>query len=181
MSLTGDAKDIVRVSTHQGIVSLHVGGVDEPLNVLVREVQHDHLGNEILHIDFVQVRMDVEIAAEVPVILHGDAVGLSEGGETNHVLHDLEIRCLPGDIPEEIVVEVAELHLHDSLTIADLALPEGVVATGEPGATVVSIIEPRMAEAEEPEGEEGELLEGEEGAEAEGGGGDAGDDGAADE
>ena len=91
----------------------------------------------------------------MPVAAKGEAQGIKEGGVLEHILWEIEIECLPAQIPENIPVDVTPLKIGDSILVKDLALPEGVQVLADPEATVISLAAPHVEEAEaaKPEGE----------------------------
>jgi len=148
-------------------------------SVLLRDLQYDAFGDVILHADFVRVAMDEALEIGVPIRLKGqpdvdDAV-------LQQTLDRLDVECLPADIPEEIVVPVGHLQVNESLTVADLEVPEAVTALTDPETVVATVTPVQEEAAEEVEevaaasGEEPEVIgraEGEEeGEAAEGGAG----------
>jgi len=159
---------------HNMILEVEWDGNATPAQL--REVQRDPLGDEIVHADLGRISLTETVEVAVPVELHGEAAGVEEGGVLELVLHEVEVECLPGNIPEKIRVEVAELSIGDDLRIDDLQFPEGVVPTNEPDAVVVTCVPPMemVEEAEEAVGEEmmaepeviGRAAEEEEGEEA---------------
>jgi large subunit ribosomal protein L25 len=138
--------------------------------VLVKDYQKDNLTGEILHIDFYEFKRGVALRTHVPLRLTGNPVGVKEGGILEVLLHDIEVECLPKNLPEEIVLDIAELMLGHSIHVRELALPEGVRAMANP-EQVVCIVAHRAAEEEAAPAAavvEGEVpVEGEEGAEGE--------------
>jgi large subunit ribosomal protein L25 len=146
------------------LFALALDGKNE--NVLVKDVQYDHLGIEVLHVDFARVDLNERVEVTVPLVLKGDPKGEAEGGVLQQVVADLEIECLVTQIPSEIRHNVSNLGLNDVLHIKDLQLPAGVRALQDEDlivATVKEIAEEAPAEAEagaaEPEvigAEEGE-------------------------
>lgn len=140
------------------------------LTALIKDVQFDYLNNSYTHVDFLEVKMDEEITASVPIHTHGTPVGLSQGGVLDQQLHEIEVQCTPRTLPEIIEVDVSELELEASICIGDLEFPEGVTPILEADQTVCHVMIPRVEEEPEEgalEGEEG--LEGGEGAEGEAG------------
>ena len=99
----------------------------------IKEVQYDAVGDNLLHVDLARISLTEKLQVTVPVKVHGEAIGLAEGGLVELVEFELEVECLPTDIPENIRVEIADLAIGDSLTIADLVFPAGVTPTGRPG------------------------------------------------
>jgi large subunit ribosomal protein L25 len=140
IALDGDA---LRQTIRHGVrvVDLKTdGGVEK---ALIREVQWDHLGMELLHIDFARVAADERIHVSVPIELRGIAPGVSGGGVLDQPLHSLAIECLAISIPESIRVNINELQLGAAIHVRDLALPPGVTALADPDAIVVHITTPQ--------------------------------------
>jgi large subunit ribosomal protein L25 len=102
-------------------------------------VQWDHLGKEVLHIDFERVSADERIHVSVPIELRGVAPGVTGGGVLDQPMHELAIECPAIAVPESIRVNVGELQLGAAIHVRDLHLPEGVTATGDPDAVVVHV------------------------------------------
>ena len=139
---------------------------------LARQVQRDAVKGSLVHVDFIRVRADQTIQAELRIDLQGEAEGLSQGGMLEQLMHTLTVEGLPGQLPTEIEHDVSPLVLGDQLHVSDVELPAGVVITNDPGELIAMISVPRgLAEGEgevaPEEGEEGaEPVEGEEGAAA---------------
>ncbi|MDD5697212.1 MAG: 50S ribosomal protein L25 [Victivallaceae bacterium] len=93
---------------------------------VVKEVQNDYLRSQVVHIDFQEVKMNEKITASIPVIAHGDPVGISKGGNFEQAVHEIEVKCLPGDLPEHLEVNVSALEIGAALHVGDLQLPAGV-------------------------------------------------------
>jgi large subunit ribosomal protein L25 len=130
---------------------------------LARQIQRHPTRGDLLHVDFIRVRRDVAVAAEIPVHLVGEPEGVRDGGILEQLVFTLSIEAKPEDIPPGVEADVSALNIGDQLRIADLRLPPGVAVQQEPDELVVQVIVPRVVE--EPEAEEAE--EGEEGAEGE--------------
>lgn len=128
--------------------------------VLIREVQRDPVWGDILHVDFQQVSLTKKLTINVPVRLVGIPIGVQQdGGILQHVLRELELECLPTDIPEKIEVDVTNLKIGDSIHVGDIKL-EKVEILSEPQGSIVSVVPPTVfkepevapaAAAEEPE------------------------------
>ncbi|MFA6170344.1 MAG: 50S ribosomal protein L25 [Candidatus Margulisiibacteriota bacterium] len=104
------------------IATLKLGGSD--LQVLTQEIQYDYMNGKILHIDFAHVLMDEVVKAKIAIELTGTPIGVKDnGGILVHGLREIEVECLPGDIPEKFHVDVAGLMINDSLHVSDL--PKG--------------------------------------------------------
>tara|TARA_B100000949_G_scaffold202633_1_gene191213 strand:- start:262 stop:909 length:648 start_codon:yes stop_codon:yes gene_type:complete len=133
------------------ILSLDLEGQEEI--VLIKEVQFDHLGDDVLHVDFTRVAMDEEITVTVSIDTKGRAPGVElDDGVLGQPLRDLEVICLPGNVPNSIIVDISELQLQDSVSVGDLELPEGVRSEVDPLLMVIQVNPP--IEEEEEEGEE---------------------------
>ncbi|HUU30740.1 MAG TPA: 50S ribosomal protein L25 [Phycisphaerae bacterium] len=167
---------VTALRQHSRMFELHVGRHKDL--VLLKEVQHDSFGDEIVHADFVRVAMDEKIRLEVPIQLKGTPK--VEHTVLQQTLGQLEIECLPKDIPAAIVVPVGDLVLDQSLHVREVVPPPGVKILTDPEvivATLTAVVEevapaaaPAMAEGPaEPEviGRKAEPEVGEEGEEAE--------------
>jgi large subunit ribosomal protein L25 len=127
--------------------------------VLVKEVQYDHLGIEVIHVDFARVSLDEKVELTVPLELKGTPKGEADGGVLQQMVNELEIECLVTDIPDAIRHNVSDLAKDAVLHVKDLQLPPGVRAMQDPDlivATVREIVEQESAEvaaagAAEPE------------------------------
>ncbi|HSY10474.1 MAG TPA: 50S ribosomal protein L25 [Candidatus Dormibacteraeota bacterium] len=114
---------------------------------LVQEIQHHPLDGKVLHVDFHEVAENEKVTVQVPVETTGEAVGVKTGGGVlEHVLFKLKVRCLPKDLPEQIVVDVTALEIGKSIHIADVKAPEGVEILGDKHITVVAVAAPRAEE-----------------------------------
>jgi large subunit ribosomal protein L25 len=114
---------------------------------MIQEVQHHPLQRRILHVDFHAVSATEKITAEVPIETVGEPVGVKTGGGLlEHILRDLEVECLPGDLPERIQVDVASLDINQSIHVKDLQLPAGVEAITDGDLTVVAVSAARVEE-----------------------------------
>ena len=154
--------------TENTIVELHMpGGVHE---VLVKDYQKDNLTGQILHVDFYEFEKGKALRTRVPVRLTGSPVGVKEGGILETQLRELDVECLPKDLPEEIVLEISELGLDRALHVRDLTLPEGIRVLQAPDQVVCLVAHRKAEEEVAPAAVEGEVpAEGEaaEGAEGE--------------
>jgi len=129
--------------------------------VLVKEVQYDHLGLEILHIDFARVSLDEKVEVTVALELKGTPKGEAEGGVLQQIISELEIECLVTDIPEVIRHNVADMEKDSVLHIKDLKLPAGVRVLQDEDlivATVKEIAEEAPVEVAEGTAAEPEVI-----------------------
>ncbi len=142
---------------HHGKAVTLAGAVDD--TALVSDVQFDALGIEVLHLDLIRVNLQERVAVMVPVHLTGDAVGVRSGGVLLENLHEVEIRCFAGSIPEFIALNVSDLDLGGHKNASDLKLPDGVELVTPKEAMVAHIERPRgEAEAASSLGGEPEVI-----------------------
>jgi large subunit ribosomal protein L25 len=127
------------------LVNLQIDGAKQL--ALVQEVQHDHLKGGITHVDFHAIKEDEEIHAAIPVVLFGEAAGAKFGGMLELLLHNLEVRCLPKDLPEKITIDISHLNVGEGVHISDLKLPEGVRAKLDGHVIVAHVEKPKVEEA----------------------------------
>ena len=129
--------------------------------VLVKEVQYDHLGSEVIHIDFARVSLDEKVELTVPLELKGTPAGEADGGVLQQIISELEIECLVTDIPNVIRANVADMKLNDVMHIKDLQLPAGVRILQDGDlivATVKEVVEEAPTEVVEAETAEPEVI-----------------------
>jgi large subunit ribosomal protein L25 len=147
--------------------------------VVIKEQQHHPVRGDVLHVDCLEVRLDEEIQAEVPIELEGtdQAPGVREGGVLEHVTREVTVEALPTEIPERITVDVSEMEINDTINLDSVTIPSDVKLMAEEPEeiTIATLSPPRVEEEPEPEveeeaelvGEGEEAPEGEEAAEAE--------------
>ena len=133
---------------------------------MIKELQTHPVSGSLIHIDFYEVDMKRQIKVMVPVVTTGKSAGIEEGGLLNIVRRELEVFCLPGDIPEAIEIDISELGIGDSIHLEDVPLGENVEVAADVNFTVVTVLSPKVEE-EVVEEEEEELEGEEEGAEGE--------------
>lgn len=151
VNLEVDKKAISSLLSHATsehiLVDLEIseGGKTTNRLALIQEVQHHPLRRDVLHVDFHAVRADEKISAAIPVQPIGEADGVRNYGGTMEVaVHELEVECLPKDLPEVLRVDVSGLGLGQAIHVRDLVLPEGVVAKANPDLTVITVAAPRV-------------------------------------
>ncbi|MFH1777061.1 MAG: 50S ribosomal protein L25 [Candidatus Omnitrophota bacterium] len=124
-----DKKDVLKVlHTKAGenvLINLEIMDADKDKNktVIIKEIQHDPITREMLHIDFYQISLTERIKINVPLMVKGDAPGIKEGGILEHVIREVEIECLPTKIPESIDIDVSNMNIGDVMHLKDIALP----------------------------------------------------------
>ncbi|MBN1939797.1 MAG: 50S ribosomal protein L25 [Candidatus Aminicenantes bacterium] len=154
-----DKKDIIKIlKSETGLNTLFkisVPGGER--DVMIKDVQIDPISDQLIHADLIQIDMNKAVRVEVPVELIGEAVGVkTEGGFIDFMTRELMIECLPALIPERLTVNVSELHLHQSIKVGEVALPEGIKLITDPGAVVALVQVPHEEKAEAaPVAEEG--------------------------
>lgn len=155
-----DFRAAMKGATTSSILNLNLDGKET--KVLLRELQRDPITNRVLHIDFHAISMNKPINVAIPIHLNGDPIGVKvDGGIMQTTMRELEVACLPSDIPESIEIDVSELSIGDSIHVSSLEL-KGVEILSEGERTIVVISAPTIIKVDEPtEGEE-ELAEGEE-------------------
>ncbi len=155
-----------RISVENTIVDLLVEGDTEPVRTLIREIQSLPHKPEILHVDFLRIQKGVAVELEIPVKLEGIPVGVREsGGVLEQMINELRVKCIPSLIPENVVLDVAEMVLGDALHVSDVRMAEGVELLVDVERTICNVAMPKIVVVEEEEEEEEEGIEGEEGVE----------------
>ncbi len=140
---------------------------------LIRDVQWDSLGVDVLHLDLTRVSATEKIQVTLPLELRGEAPGAREGGMIEHLIHEIEIECSAASLPDRIEVRISALHIGGSIKMGEIPLPEGVDLLSDPDGMVVHCVavtappeeeEVAVAEPGEPEviGRKAEEQEGEE-------------------
>lgn len=135
------------------LVNLDIEGEKTQLAFL-QDLQHDHLSGEILHVDFLAVDANTEILAPLPLELIGESKGVKAGGVLEQMIYNMEIRCLPNDLPEILEADISGLEIGDMLHISDVAFPEGATPTLADDVVVALVAKARVAEEEDDEAAE---------------------------
>ena len=161
-------KEIVSIlrsaSGENTLFDLDIGGGRR--KVILKECQVEPIKGRLLHADFYEVALDKALQLNIPVEVHGTPVGVkTQGGILDFVTRELEVECLPADIPERITVDVSDLELGKHLRVSDLKVPERVKILTDPDVVVVHVVVPRAEEA--PAAVEAAPVEGEVAAEPE--------------
>jgi len=153
MHLSVDRTQFEHLLTHGArVVSLIVNGAEA--HALIKDLQYDAYGSELLHADFQRLVAGQKVEVAVPVEVVGEPVGVRrDGGVLDQMLKELTVSCLPGLIPNIIRVDVHELAIGDSVTVSQVQWPEGVEPLAEGDQRVVAVLPPQVL-AEEPVAEE---------------------------
>lgn len=136
----------VRDEGRNAIISLDIEG-GSTVDVMLHEYQTDKVKRDVIHVDFYVVDMSEAMDVEVAIRIEGDPIGAKEGGILQQPLYELTVRAKPRDIPEEIVIDVAELAIGDSISIADLPESDDYEYVDE-GETTVVLVSPPEEEVE---------------------------------
>ena len=151
VEISVDPKMLLRILHSESgvntLIGLNFDGGDT--RVLVKEYQLDPIDHRLLHADFYQVAMDKALTVTVPIVLKGEAKGVKQqGGIVDFVHRDIEIECLPGDIPEHITVDITELMMNQGLRVRDI-VTEGVKWTpvSDADTMIVHVVAPKAEEA----------------------------------
>ncbi len=136
--------------------------------VIIKEIQEDPVSGRLLHADLMRISMDRPLQVKIPLHLTGTPRGVKQqGGVLDFVMREIEISCLPGDMPERLDVDVSELEIGHSLKVGDLAIPEKVTVHTDLLAPVATVVTPAAekahaaaeAEAVAEEGAEPEVIQ----------------------
>ena len=151
LALKVDRKTLVSLLrkglSENAIFKLTLKGTDQQRHVMIRDMAIDPVSRALLHVDFVRILLDRKLRVAVPVECEGIAVGVkNEGGLLNVVTHELEIECLPADIPASIRVDVAHLHAREAVRAGDLKLDAKLKLLEAPDRVVVHVGMPRAEE-----------------------------------
>jgi len=156
ISLSVPSDALNTLVTHGSRLVTLAGAVHE--SAFIREVQWDTWGTHILHVDLTRVSATEKVEVQVGIELRGEAPGIKEGGMVEHLVHEVQMECPAAAIPEKLSVNINELQLEGSITMAELELPKGATLLGDPTVVVVQCVVPaevpeevEAAEPAEPE------------------------------
>ena len=152
-----DPKELFKIlhseSGANTLISLTLDGSES--RVMVKEYQLDPVTHRLLHADFYQLAMDKVITVTVPIVIKGEPAGVKlQGGMLDFVTREVQVQCLPTDIPENITIDVTELMLHQSIRLRELPENPKWKPVNEPETMLVHVVMPKAEEvAATPEGE----------------------------
>ncbi|KPJ59287.1 MAG: hypothetical protein AMJ42_02110 [Deltaproteobacteria bacterium DG_8] len=145
-----DSKHLQKVigggkSEHR-LLGLSIEGNGEPTEktVMIKELQIDPVKRHYLHVDFFEVAMDEEITIPIPIKLIGEAEGVELGGVLQQVRRELEIKCLPSQIPDSLEIDVSSLRIGDSIHLKDVQLPPGIKVLEDTDLTIATVLAPTI-------------------------------------
>ncbi|MDY6904909.1 MAG: 50S ribosomal protein L25 [Thermodesulfobacteriota bacterium] len=177
-SLTVNLKEwrnLLNDISSQSLISLVIDGdTAQQKTVMIKDLQRHPVSQKFVHADFYEVDMKKEIVVSIPVHTSGTSKGEEEGGTLQIIRRELDVRCLPANIPESIEIDVSNLEIGDAIHVEELETEEGVELVYDINFTVISVAAPTLEEEPEEEeegleGEEGEAAEDEEAGDEEGG------------
>lgn len=135
------------------IVTLKIAGGDSKAKdktVVIKEIQREPIKSQILHVDFNEISLTETLKVNVPLAAHGEPEGKKEGGTLEHVMWELQVECLPTDIPEKIEVDVSKLKIGESIYVKNITAPEGVKVLTDP-ELIAMIVKPPKVEVPKEE------------------------------
>ncbi len=166
VAITIDRKKLLELLRKGGgenaVFKLELEGTKQSRHAMIRDLQVDPISRKIIHIDFQRIDLKQKVKVQVAIQLSGEPHGVkTEGGVLDFVSREVEVECLPNDIPTSIDVEVSELAIGDHLEAKDLSVPDGVDLLSDADMVIVSVSHSRVeAEVEELDEAEGALDDG---------------------
>jgi large subunit ribosomal protein L25 len=161
-TISADRKTYERINRQHAGESLiyHLNVLDSGKKVadfpaIIKDIQWHPVSDEVIHLDFNRISLDKEIEIKVKIVLKGEAIGVKrDGGTLDHTMWELDIVCLPNNIPHHIEIDISNLGIHDAVHVKDLALPAGVRTKHDPESVVATVSGSMREEAATPaEGE----------------------------
>ncbi len=156
--LSVEERTFVRL-VHGGERVLNLTGGEGNHQALIKDIQYDPFGEQMLHVDFHELKAGQKVTVKVALSIKGTPKGAVDGGQINQVLFDAEVECLPTAIPEKLIIDVSHLEIGDSVKVEDIAGTEGVSILAKPDTVIALCEEPRKAIEPSDEPVEGESSE----------------------
>jgi len=161
MSLSVERSELEKVlkkgQTAQLLLNLIIeNGKESKRSAMIKELQTHPATHGLMHIDFYEISMSRKIRVNIPVVTVGKARGVELGGMLQVVRRELEVHCLPGDIPKTFEIDISDLDIGGTIRVQDIALPENVEIPADVNFTVVTVVSPKRETPEGGEGMEGE-------------------------
>jgi large subunit ribosomal protein L25 len=129
------------------IVTLKItggGSKAKDKTVVIKEIQREPIKSRILHVDFNEISLTETLKVNVPLAAHGEPEGKKEGGTLEHVMWELQVECLPTDIPEKIEIDVSKLKIGDAVYVKNITVPEGVKVLTDPELIAMIVKPPKI-------------------------------------
>ncbi len=146
---------VVGLATGQNaIISLNLDKDGSEILALVKDVQYHPVTDKLLHVDFYRISLRDKITVSVAVVVTGESLGVKKGGILEHILWQVEVECLPTQIPDRIEVDITALNIGDTVHVKDLKLGEGINILTEGEQTILSVVPPTVVKEEEEVAEE---------------------------
>ena len=148
------------LKSNSKVYKINVGGKSR--DVIMKTIQYHPITEQIIHIDLYGVKMDAKVTVKIPIMFTGQSIGVKEGGVLNQSMTELDVACLPANIPQEIEVDISSLNLGDTLRIEDINLADGIDVVGDSSMLIVSVVAPakqeEITDEDSLEGDEAEDL-----------------------
>ena len=140
--------DLMRATAdHNPLFLLKMAGTKKSRHAMIQDMDVDPVSRKVLHVDFIRILMDEKVKVMVHVELEGEAAGVtSEGGVLDFITRQVEVECLPADIPGHLSLDVSELHTGHHLEAKNIVIPEGIELTDDPNRVIVSLSIARVIE-----------------------------------
>lgn len=165
--LTKDIKKILRMEKGENTI-LRIHRDDLKVDAMLKTLQYDYLSDNIIHADFIRIDLEKPIEVNVPVVIHGEAIGVRlEDGIFDFVNREIKVKCIPSKIPKEIVLDVTDLHTGHSIKLEEVEVDEEVEFLSDPQTVICSVSVKGIVEEEVVEEEVEEEVEGAEEKEGE--------------
>lgn len=142
-----DISHFVAHGSANSLVDLAVG--QQTYTVMLKDIQRNKIRGDVQHIDFYAVDLEHKLTASVPIHLHGEPAGIKAGGVLQHQAREIEVRCLPAEIPQGFSLDISAMNIGDSRTVADLSVTGNIEILAPETEVIVSILAPRHAEETE--------------------------------
>lgn len=148
-----DIHQLLKVNPY-GVIQLTLPSDNQQHPVMIQNIQKDPISGDLLHIDFHRISMDEPVKSTVLIEIVGEAVGVKEGGILQVQTHELEIKCLPDQIPSQLQLDVTNLEIGGNLLVSDISVPGNVEVLSDENEVVVTLLAPQKNEEEENGGSE---------------------------
>ena len=156
----GELEKVAGMTSGQNaVINLNLDREEGDILALVKDVQHHPVTDRLLHVDFYRISLRDKITVSIPVAVTGESVGVKEGGILEHILWEVEVECLPTQVPERIEVDITSLKIGDTVHVRDLKTEEKIKILTEEEKTVLSLVPPTVIKEEVVEEVEEEVTE----------------------
>ena len=155
-----ELEDVIHTKAGENvIITLKITGeakaAAKDKTVIIKEIQRGPIKDEILHVDFNEISLTEMLKVNVPLVPKGEASGVKkDGGVLDHVMWELQIECLPTDIPEKVEVDISNLNIGDAIYVKNIAMPEAVKVLNDPELIAFIVKPPKVEVPKEPTAEE---------------------------